>query len=216
MFTKLTSLAILLAALCGSACASTDQWVEVRSPHFTVVTDSNEKQGRHMLDQFERMRWMFQILFPKVNVDPVKPIVVVAAKDRRIFRTIEPETFLAKGQMDIGGLFMKRSDKNYILLRLDMEKEHPYSAIYHEYTHLQFSDSSQWMPVWLNEGLAEFFQNTDIRDKDVVVGEASVDNILYLRQNNLIPLEVLFKVDDKCLITTKKIKDRSSMLKYGR
>jgi hypothetical protein len=142
--------------------------------------------------------------------------VVVAAKDRRIFRTIEPETFLAKGQMDIGGLFMKRSDKNYILLRLDMEEEHPYSAIYHEYTHLQFSDFSQWMPVWLNEGLAEFFQNTDIRDKDVVVGEASVDNILYLRQNNLIPLEVLFKVDDKCLITTKKIKDRSSMLKYGR
>ena len=82
MFTKLASLAILLAALCGYAYASTDQWIEVRSPHFTVITDVNEKQGRHILDQFERMRWMFQTIFPKVNVDPVQPIVVVAAKNR--------------------------------------------------------------------------------------------------------------------------------------
>jgi tetratricopeptide (TPR) repeat protein len=197
MFTKLASLAILLAALCGYAYASTDQWIEVRSPHFTVITDVNEKQGRHILDQFERMRWMFQTIFPKVNVDPVQPIVVVAAKNRKVFQTIKPETFLAKGQMNISGLFMNRVDKNYILLRLDAEFEHPYEPVFHEYTHLQFKDFSQWMPVWLNEGLAEFFQNTEIRDKDVVVGEASVNNILYLRQQNLIPLEVLFKVDDK-------------------
>jgi len=197
MWTKLTGFAFLMAVLSGSACASTDQWLEVRSPHFTVITDSNEKQGRHMLDQFERMRWMFQILFPKVNVDPVQPIVVVAAKDRKIFRTIEPETYLAKGQIDLGGLFMKHPDKNYILLRLDAEGEHAYAGIYHEYTHLQFSDFNQWMPVWLNEGLAEFFQNTEIFDKEVMLGEPSGDNILFLRQNQIIPLEVLFKVDYK-------------------
>jgi tetratricopeptide (TPR) repeat protein len=52
-----------------------------------------------------------------------------------------------------------------------------------------------WMPLWLNEGLAEFMQNTEIRDKDVLLGEPSIDDILYLRQNKLIPLSVLFKVD---------------------
>jgi tetratricopeptide (TPR) repeat protein len=92
---------------------------------------------------------------------------------------------------------MKRIDKNYILLRLDTDEEHPYSGIYHEYTHLQFSDFSQWMPIWLNEGLAEFFQNTEIRDKDVTIGEASLNNIYYLRQNSLIPLPALFKIDAK-------------------
>ena len=51
------------------------------------------------------------------------------------------------------------------------------------------------MPLWLNEGLAEFFQNTDIRDKDVLLGEPSADDILYLRQERIIPLPVLFKVD---------------------
>jgi Tfp pilus assembly protein PilF len=190
-------LSILLTALCGSAFASPNQWVEVRNAHFTVLTDSNEKQARHILDQFETMRWMFQTLFPLVNVDPVAPIVVLAARNERTFETLEPAVFLAAGQMKIGGLFLRTPDKNYVLLRLDAEQEHPYATIYHEYTHLQFSNDSQWMPIWLNEGIAEFVQNTEIRDKEVVIGEPSEDDILYLRQNRLIPLPVLFKVDAK-------------------
>jgi tetratricopeptide (TPR) repeat protein len=51
------------------------------------------------------------------------------------------------------------------------------------------------MPLWLNEGIAEFFQNTQIRDKDVLVGQPDTNNILYLRQQRLIPLATLFKVD---------------------
>jgi len=185
---------LLLAAFCGSAYAAPDQWVEVRSAHFTVLTDSNEKQGRHILDQFERMRWIFQTLFPKSNVDPVSPIVVLAAKNGKSFEALEPEAYLAKGQIKLGGLFIRGADKNYVLLRLDAELEHPFATVYHEYTHLQFSDA-EWMPLWLNEGTAEFIQNTEIRDKDVQLGEPSRDDILYLRQSRMIPLPVLFKVD---------------------
>ncbi|MGA3071281.1 MAG: tetratricopeptide repeat protein, partial [Terracidiphilus sp.] len=120
---------------------------------------------------------------------------VIAAKNQKSFQSLEPEAYLAKGQLHLGGLFLRTPDKNYVLLRLDAEEEHPFAAIYHEYTHLQFSDSLEWMPLWLNEGFAEFFQNTEISNKEVLLGEPSVDNILYLRQNRLLPLATLFKVD---------------------
>jgi tetratricopeptide (TPR) repeat protein len=81
------------------------------------------------------------------------------------------------------------------LLQLDAQYEHPFASIYHEYTHVQFSAAREWMPLWLNEGLAEFMQNTEIHNKDAQLGEASVDDILYLRQHALIPLDVLFRVD---------------------
>lgn len=198
MLRRVIALAAALVAFSVSAFAASDQWVEVRSDHFRVLTDANEKQARHILDQFERMRWMFQTLFPKINVDPAAPIVVLAAKNEKTFQTIEPEAYLARGQLKLAGYFMKAADKNYILLRLDAEQEqHPFMTIYHEYTHLQFSPDAEWLPLWLNEGLAEFFQNTDIRNKDVVIGEASADDILYLRENRIIPLPVLFKVDAK-------------------
>jgi len=49
--------------------------------------------------------------------------------------------------------------------------------------------------LWLNEGLAEFYENTDIHDKDVALGEPSQENILWLRENRLLPLATLFTVD---------------------
>ena len=172
-------------------------WVEVRSPHFTVMTDSNAKQALHLADQFERMRAVLRTLFPSAKVDASAPIFVIAAKDKKSFRTLEPPEYLAKGQLDLGGYFQQGPEKNYILLRLDAEQEHPFATVYHEYTHFAFSGAAEWMPLWLNEGMAEFFQNTDIHDKDVALGQPSSDDVLYLRQNRLIPLPVLFAVDSK-------------------
>jgi tetratricopeptide (TPR) repeat protein len=195
MFRKSLHVLLLSVALTLRAGAATEQWVEVRSPHFTVVTDSNEKQARHILDQFERMRWVFQTLFPKLNVDPPAPILVFAAKNTKTFQSFEPAAYLAKGQLNLAGYFLSTPDKNYVLLRLDAEQENPYATIYHEYTHLQFRSGADWMPLWLNEGLAEFMQNTEIHNKDVELGKPSRDDILYLRQTSLIPLPVLLKVD---------------------
>jgi len=197
MSSRTVFLGLAAACLCGAAHAGPDQWVEVRSAHFTVLTDSNEKQGRHILDQFERMRWVFQALFPKANVDPADPILVLAAKNERVFLSAAPASFLAKGEAHWAGLYLQAQDKNYILMRLDASDEHPYATVYHEYTHMQFSSASEWMPIWLNEGLAEFMQNTTILDKNVELGQPSADDILYLRQNRLIPLDVLFRVDAK-------------------
>ncbi|MGA8728158.1 MAG: DUF1570 domain-containing protein [Terracidiphilus sp.] len=186
---------VLLAASCGLGLAAPDQWLEARSSHFTCLTDSNEKQARHVLDQFERMRWVFETLFPNIKVDPPEPILVIAAKNEKTFQSLEPQAYLAKGQLNLAGLFLHTQDRIYILVRLDAEQEHPFVTVYHEYTHLQFRGASAWMPLWLNEGLAEFFQNTEIQDKSVLLGEPSVDDLLYLRQHQLIPLPVLFKVD---------------------
>ncbi len=186
-------LGIFLSAV---ARAAAPQWVEVRSPHFTVVSDASEKQARHVLDQFERMRWVFQTLYPKLNVDPAESILVLAAKNEKTFQSIEPAAYLGKGQLKLSGYFLSTQGRNYILARLDAgEEEHPFATVYHEYTHLQFRSAGEWMPLWFSEGIAEFFQNTQIRNKDVLIGQPNVNDILYLRQQRLIPLPVLFKVD---------------------
>jgi Protein of unknown function (DUF1570). len=185
---------VLLVFSCGAS-AAPEQWIEIHSDHFTLFSDAGEKQGRHTLDQFERMRWLFQTLFASANVDPAEPIVIIATRNEKGFKTLEPADYLKKGALNLGGYFFKSPDKNYILLRLDVNFEHPFEHVYHEYTHLQLAADGEWMPLWINEGLAEFFQNTEIRNKDVVLGEASAYDILYLRENQLIPLPTLLRVD---------------------
>jgi hypothetical protein len=45
--------------LSASAHNSTDHWFEVRTQHFVVLTDTNEKQAHRVASQFERMRAVF-------------------------------------------------------------------------------------------------------------------------------------------------------------
>lgn len=188
-------LLILVACLNLTARASSDAWLEVESPHFTVVTNANEKSARHLLDQFERMRWIFLKLTPKSNGDSEEPIWIVAAKNQKSFDALLPASRKGKNQLQLAGMFMRGEERNYVLLRLDAEQEHPYATIYHEYTHMQFRKIEDWMPLWLNEGLAQFYQNTLIHDKNVEIGQPSVNDIMFLRENALIPIATLLRVD---------------------
>ena len=189
----IASLFLVLTSVSATA-ASAPQWIEVRSPHFVVITDTNEKQARKIAGQFERMRSLFQLALPHAAGDAGLPITVLALKDKKGFQALEPAAYLAKSQLQLAGLFLRTPDRNYILLRLDAEYEHPFAVVYHEYTHFILR-KAEGLPLWLNEGLAEFYQNTDIDEKSVRLGQSSVDNILYLRQSRLLPLATLLAVD---------------------
>src|SRR5271166_1421303 len=185
MYKRLLPVLIAVLATLSLARDKEKNWIEVRSPHFVVATTSNEKQARRIADQFERMRSLFHVLFPKLQIDPSSPIIVLAVNDEKDFRALEPQEYLAKGSLRLGGLFLRAADKNYVLMRLDAEGEHPYSVIYHEYTHLLLS-KAEWMPLWLNEGLAEFYQNTDIHEKEVALGQPSRESLAVLLTNRLL------------------------------
>jgi len=196
MCRKLLVVMVLATACTAVARDKVENWIQVRSPHFVVATNGNEKQARRIADQFERMRSLFHTLFPNLKIDPSSPIVVLAVKNDSDFRALEPQDYLAKGSLRLAGLFLHGPDKNYVLMRLEAGGEHPYATIYHEYTHLVLG-KADWMPLWMSEGLAEFYQNTDIDENDARLGQPSVENILFLRQARLLPLPVLFAVDRK-------------------
>lgn len=191
----LALLFLFLGTFSASARDSIDHWFEVRSPHFVVLTDSNEKQAHRIASQFERMRAVFHLLMPTASDGAGSPVIVLALKDKKAMQALLPESYLAKGSLDLAGLFLRAPDKNYILVRLDAQGAHPFATVYHEYTHFMMRNASEWIPLWMNEGLAEFYQNTDIQEKEVLLGEPNTDDILYLRQNRLLPLITLLKVD---------------------
>ena len=186
---------LFLAVAAAEGRDSAQTWLEVRSPHFNVVTTSGEKQARHVAGQFERMRAVFHTRFPRIEIDPAVPIVVLAVNSEEDFRGLEPAVYLNKGSLQLAGLFLRAPDKNYVLMRLEARGEHPYEVLYHEYTHLILSKTEEWLPLWLSEGTAEFYQTTEIRAREVAIGEPSKENVDLLHQNPLLPLTMLFSVD---------------------
>jgi len=58
-----------------------DSWIEIRSPHFTVLSNAGESEGRKTALQFEEVRALFHQGFPKLRVDSGKPTIVFAIKN---------------------------------------------------------------------------------------------------------------------------------------
>ena len=189
----LPALCTLMLVCVGVRADSAPAWLEVTTPHFTVVTDAGEKQARHVAGQFERMQAVFSKILPAAQSDPGGPIVVLAVKNRRDFQTVEPAEYLGKGKIDLAGLFVQADDRCYILVRLDDPSVHPYSTVYHEYTHYITRRAN--LPLWLNEGLAEFYENSDIDSREISFGQPYGGALQLLRGQKLLPLATLFSVD---------------------
>jgi tetratricopeptide (TPR) repeat protein len=188
-------LCIIIASSSTRAAEKPEVWREAHSPNFKVVTNGNEKQARRVVGRFEQIRQVFKVAFPNLKVDTSSPILILAAKDGKTFDALSPEVWKKRGQLRRGGFFLRGPEKNFVLLRLDVETDELYHAVFHEYTHLLMHQSISSLPLWIDEGLAEFYANTRILDKEVNLGYPSADHVRHLRENRMIPLTTLFSVD---------------------
>jgi Tfp pilus assembly protein PilF len=194
----LCSSALLLAfcSLVLSPClraARNETWVEVRSPNFTVIGNAGEKETRKIAGQFEQIREVFQNAFPKMRVDLGKPVIILAVKNEDSMKELLPAFWEVKGHVHPLGWYQPAEEKHFVVVRTDTEGENPYEVAYHEYTHALMNINIRDMPLWLSEGVAEFFGNSVIHDSYVEIGKIAPYHLQILQQNRLIPMLVLFQ-----------------------
>ncbi len=185
----------VLAALVSTASGQTDAWLEVRTAHFLVVSNAAEKDARLAAHKFEAMRSLFQRVFPEADLDTASPILVLAVQDKRSMQALDPSSYLGKGQVNIIGYFLSAPERSYILILLNASGAHPYAPIYHEYAHFVFSRLHHWMPLWLTEGIAEYYQNTEFFEDHVRLGKGDPGIQHTIDYNALLPLSTVFGVD---------------------
>jgi hypothetical protein len=189
--------ALLLLFAPGAAARTGDanqNWVEVRSAHFVVASNAGEKNAQRIAGQFEQIRAMFQSAFPTFRVDPPQSIVILAAKNENTVKQLLPEEWEVQGHIHHTGLYQPGEDKDYVILRLDGEGRNPYHTLYHEYTHALLRLNFSALPLWLDEGLAEFFGNSTLGEKESKTGTIDESHLSLLSRSKLLPVETLLGV----------------------
>ncbi|HWY08702.1 MAG TPA: hypothetical protein VNY24_17700 [Candidatus Acidoferrales bacterium] len=174
-----------------------ENWTEIRSAHFTVISNAGEHEGRRIALQFEEVRALFEQLYPKLKVDSGKPTVVFALKNEDSLKLLTPSYGQNSKAMHIAGYYQLAYDKNFAVIRTDVGGTGPLSfrSLYHEYTHAFFRYNYRGLPLWLDEGLAELYGNTSIEGKQARVGLPSASQLRYLQANQLLPLDQLVTID---------------------
>jgi len=175
-----------------------DSWVEVKGPSFTVYGDDGEKPARRVAARFEDMRAFLQDQWAWARLPTQPPVVVVAVRDRGRLRALLPDRFVRAGAVEPAGLTQTAPERTLVLIRTDTGEGplggNPYQVVYHEYVHSVLGRNLR-LPLWLSEGLAEYWGNTKITDRKVEYGKAIAMHLVTLRRHPLVPLETLFRVD---------------------
>jgi tetratricopeptide (TPR) repeat protein len=207
---RLSFFVFLACALPGFTRAA-DNWVEVRSPHFTVSSNAGEKQARRIANQFEEIRVIFHTEFATLRVDPGKPLLVIAVKNEDSMKVFLPDYWISKDRSRPAGMFVPGFDRMFAMLRTDVtgSGENPYHSLYHEYTHAILRLNFRSLPLWLEEGLAEFYGNTSVESSEVGLGRVSSMELRTLQRSQLIPIDTLMKVDQRSPLYNEK--DRVSV-----
>jgi len=176
--------------------APTGKWVEVRSQNFIVVSNAGEGQARKTAVQFEQIRSLFRDSLSYVKNSPSPVIAILAVKDEDSLRELLPEYWAQKGHARPAGVFLDGGYEQFqVAVNLAAHGDNVYESLYHEYYHSVTVPYFPGLPTWVAEGMADFFGNSVIGDKNANLGMPNAGLIEELRSKPLIPLATLFKVD---------------------
>jgi tetratricopeptide (TPR) repeat protein len=183
---------LLVVTICApTVFAGEPQWVEVRSPNFSVVTDAGEKRGREVAMRFEQMRAVFGALITRANVNLPIPLQIVAFRNTKEMRQVAP---LFNGKpTQLAGLFQGGSDRSFIML--DLSVENPWVVVFHEYAHqLMNGTLPGGTAPWFEEGFAVYFSSIEVDSKEARVGKIPDNDYAILRQVGMMRIADLFRV----------------------
>ncbi len=188
------ALGLLFVLAAAPTIQAKDNWTSVRSQNFQLVGNASEKDIRLVANRLEQFRSVFALLFPAIKLNSPLPTTVIVFKSDRSYKPF-------KVNPNVAGYFQPGEDVNYITLTTEKASEdQPFRTIFHEYVHLLIENTmGPTVPVWFNEGLAEYYSTFDIADENrkVILGDLVRNHVLYLRETKFLPLRTLLAVDHK-------------------
>ena len=195
-----TLLSLCLAvALEGAAPAAADVrprtgWLRLQSPNFLLLGDVGAGDLRRVAERLEQFREALGIILSKATVSMSTPTTVLVFKTHKSYEPLKP-VYQGKVRSNTAGFFQAGRAVNYVTLTLEGGLDN-LGIIYHEYVHLLVNNNVNGIPVWFNEGLAEYywtFQANEAGDR-VSIGRIHDNHVLLLREQ-FIPLPTLVAVD---------------------
>lgn len=175
--------------------AQKETWLKVKSKHFTLVGNADEKQIRKVGAELEKFREAVSRLSGIWQRRFSPPVTVFVFKDNETYEPFKP---LYQGKpAEVSGYLQSNEHSAYITLTTDWRRQSPESIIFHEYVHFLTGGGQRSLPIWLSEGLAEYFSTFTVAGggKQIVIGRVIPAHLRRLREGGWIPMQTLLAAD---------------------
>jgi tetratricopeptide (TPR) repeat protein len=148
-----------------SAATLSRDWKRLTTPNLTVVGNARDSDLRRAGEEIERFRQAVASLSSALRLDSPVPTLVVVFRDNNSFTPYKPRQ---RGKVldNVAGYFLGLPQVNYLVMAPSDNREFTYRVTFHEYTHYIVRRNFKRLPLWLNEGLADFYGTYAGSEKD--------------------------------------------------
>jgi tetratricopeptide (TPR) repeat protein len=168
-----------------------ERWVEVKAEEFVIFSNAGKGKTEEIAGHLLR----FRAALAKASRLPVRsplPISVYAFKSTSSFAPYR-DLVLGRRAKGVAGIFVRAADGPLILFDASgrWSAEH---VIYHELTHSFMGNEGRPLPLWLTEGVADFYAAFDVEAGSVRIG-LPTGQIALLREREWLPLGEVLSAD---------------------
>ncbi|HYM59272.1 MAG TPA: hypothetical protein VEZ11_00115 [Thermoanaerobaculia bacterium] len=175
-----------------------EKWIAMQVDEFDVASNASDWKTSEIVGQILQMR---------EAVGKVTQLKVRATLPTRVYIFASEASFAPyrnlvtqRKNAAINGAFLSNRDGNTILIQSDATGGVD-RIVFHELTHYFVRNTTTGIPLWFNEGIAEYYSTFSTSGSgsgaEIRLGRPIVEHVLWLRQHPLIPLRELFAMDEK-------------------
>lgn len=162
-------------------------WLRLETPHFTIVSDAREAAARRVAVDLEELHQLLATLRPEGANTPLRTFVFAFRNDAS-FRNYSP-----RPDQNLLGVFVPGRYCNYIAVDAS-PRDFIDKPFYHEYLHDFAASNFPDVPLWFNEGLAEFYSTFQVDGKEALVGRLLRHHLDRLRATPLLRIDEFLRV----------------------
>jgi tetratricopeptide (TPR) repeat protein len=165
---------------CAASAAGAD-WIRLRDGDIELLTDAGAGSGRETLARLAQIR----------AVLPAAPPGRSGARAARVYLFASGREFQNYAESrSTGGFYQSGLERDYIALPAGSQARR---GIVHEYIHLLLDRGAPALPLWFEEGTAEFYSTAEIRGGRVRVGAPVEEHVRTLAGARWVPAAELMR-----------------------
>ncbi len=172
--------------------ADIESWTTARSSHFEVHSNAEPERAAEIVSSLELFRSAFADLAPEIELRSPAPTRIFAFRDAESYAPYKSGGESAG--VKVLGQFLTHRDGNYITLNADPSYLGSFSVIFHEYVHFLVQSNLPGVPMWFNEGLAEYYSTFQTEGETAYLGQPVARHLRWLRANHELGVESVLAV----------------------
>ena len=179
-------------------------WREARSEHYSLVGNTNEDVLKEVAIRLEGFRVAVLRVFDQTQYRSLEPTTVFLFQDRQEWKGLGIDD-------ELDGHFLPGRLNNFIVLIPETKRTNPFIPIFHDYFHAIVNENIPNIPLWLLEGLAEFYSTLEWSEDNsqLLIGRPINPHVRLVRDNRTrLRFDELFAVDRKSRHYDERDRDR--------